>query len=73
MVKERYMKTRLVVDDIGDLDVIFYIEEALTQYIDYYKNGGVEEDKHIATEAEKVYNLIHERARYRDYDYGKGE
>ena len=62
------MKTRLVVDDIGDLDVIFYIEEALVQYIDYYKNGGVEEDKQIATEAEQVYNLIHERARYRDYD-----
>jgi len=67
------MKTRLVVDDIGDLDVIFYIEEALTQYIDYYKNGGVEEDKQIATKAEQVYDLIRERARYRDYDYNKGE
>lgn len=58
------MKTRLVVDDIGDLDVIFYIEEALAQYIDYYKNGGDEEDKQIATEAEQVYDLIHEGARY---------
>lgn len=67
------MKTRLVVDDIGDLDVIFYIEEALTQYIDYYRDGGNEEDKQIATKAEQVYNLIHERARYRDYDYDKGE
>lgn len=58
------MKTRLVVDDIGDLDVIFYIEEALAQYIDYYKNGGDEEDKQIATEAEQVYNIIHEGARH---------
>lgn len=67
------MKTRLVVEDIGDLDVIFYIEEALAQYIDYYKNGGNEEDKDIATKASQVYDLIHERARYRDYDYDKGE
>lgn len=58
------MRTRLVVDDIGDLDVIFYIEEALAQYIDYYKNGGNEEDKQIATEAEQVYDIIHEVARY---------
>lgn len=67
------MKTRLVVEDIGDLDVIFYIEEALAQYIDYYKNGGNEEDKDIAIKASQVYDLIHERARYQDYDYDKGE
>lgn len=58
------MKTRLVVDDIGDLDVIFYVEEALAQYIDYYENGGDEENKQIATKAEQVYNIIHEGARY---------
>ena len=58
------MKTRLVVDDIGELDVIFYIEEALAQYIDYYKNGGDEEDEQTATKAEQVYNIIHEGARY---------
>lgn len=51
----------------------FFIGSAMVQYIDYYKNEGVEEDKQIATKAEQVYDLIHERARYQNYDYDKGE
>ena len=57
------MKTKIVIDDIGTTDVIYYIEEALAMYIDYYKNGGDEEDKATAREAEKAYDIVHDTAK----------
>lgn len=57
------MKTKVVIDDIGTTDVIYYIEEALAMYIDYYKEGGDEEDEITAREAEKVYDIVHDTAK----------
>ena len=56
--------TKLIIPYNAELDVLYYIEEALAQYIDYYKNGGNEEDKETARDAERVYDLIHNDAFY---------
>ena len=68
------MKTKVVIDDIGTADVIFYIEEALIMYIDYYKNGGSDEDKLFARRAEEVYDKVHNSAKLiKEYKIHNGE
>ena len=57
------MKTKVIIDDIGTADVIYYIEEALAMYIDYYKQGGDEEDRIYARRAEEVYDIVHNTAK----------
>lgn len=62
--------TELIIPIEADLDVLYYIEEALAQYIDYYKMGGNEEDEITAKNAERAYDLIKEYAYYgKEKDY----